>query len=343
MKIETAVIGASGYGGAELLRLMAHHAHFEPVLLIANSQAGARVRDLYPHLYHLEELRFKPLDQSREQLAQCRLVFCALPHGEAMRMLPGLKNEVIIDLGGDFRLKSAEDYERWYGLKHECPEALPSWVYGLPEFFRAEIRGAARISNPGCYATAAILAGAPLLAKGLVEGALVIDALSGVSGAGRTPKAETNFSHVADDLRAYKVARHQHTPEIEMALGKYAGKRALVSFTPHLVPAVRGIHVTCSGELSAGAAEKDLVQIFRDVYAGEPFIRVVESGAGTKEVRGSNFVALTPYLDRHSGRVIVTCVLDNLVKGAAGQALQNANLRFGFDEGLGLDDIALYP
>lgn len=341
--IFTAIIGASGYGGAELLRLLGAHPRFKPACLIAASQAGRRVADLYPHLARWGDLRFERMEEARAGLERCGLVFCALPHGEAMAVLPELKNGVIIDLGGDFRLQDGAAYKEWYGIEHTCPALLAEWTYGLPELFADQIKTAARISNPGCYATAAILAAAPLCKAALVEGALVIDALSGTSGAGRAPKPEMHFAHVYDDMRAYKAARHQHTPEIEMALALVSGRDVRVSFTPHLVPAVRGIHVTCSAALTRDASEQELLGVYQDFYAGKAFVTVSAEQHGTKEVRGANHVFVTPGLDRRNRRAIITCELDNLVKGAAGQAIQNANIKFGYDETLGLEAQALYP
>ncbi|NLF25224.1 MAG: N-acetyl-gamma-glutamyl-phosphate reductase [Deltaproteobacteria bacterium] len=343
LEIKTGILGASGYAGAELLRLLCGHPHFKPLCLVAASQAGARVGDLYPHLAAMAQQRYQHVQESLSELSRCDLVFCALPHGQAMTLLPKLESKVIVDLGGDFRLQDPAAYEQWYGVPHACPELLPTWSYGLPELFREEIITSTRIANPGCYATAAILAAAPLCQNGLIKGSLVINALSGVSGAGRAPKAELHFAHMYEDLRAYKVAKHQHTPEIEMVLERVAGAPVRISFTPYLVPMVRGIHLSCSAELAQDRTEEELLAVYQGFYKDQPFVSVAREQHGTKEVRGANRVFITPALDERTNRVIVTCVLDNLVKGAAGQALQNANLTFGFDEALGLDLSALYP
>ncbi len=346
-KVKTvAVLGASGYGGAEVLRLAAQHPNLDVAVTTGETQAGQTVAELYPHLHEYGQLRLVTADQAGNEISGCDLVFSCLPHGAAMAVLGDLGNDLVIDLGGDFRLDSADDYESWYGLDHQAPGQIADWTYGLPELFRLDIEGSRRIANPGCYPTAVALAAAPLVAAGLVEGPIVADAASGTSGAGRAPKPGLHFAHVHEDMRAYKVGEHQHTPEMEMAIARYAGTDAndvLVSFTAHLVPMVRGIHATVSAQAVPAASATDLNDVLADAYPGEAFVDVVSTPPGTKQVRGTNRVALSAVLDERSGRAIVTAVLDNLVKGAAGQAIQNANIALGLPETTGLPLEGLYP
>ena len=343
MGIPAAVLGASGYGGAELLRLLAGHPQIDVAVLTAESQAGRPVTDLYPHLATYDGRSYEHVDAARHRIETCAVVFAALPHGESMRVLPGLAAPRIVDFGADFRLDDPGTYEAWYGEAHAAPDALRGWVYGLTELFRGAVAAATRVANPGCYPTAVTLAMAPLLKAGLVEGEVVADAVSGLSGAGRAPKDTLHFAHADEDVRAYKVAAHQHTPEMELGIGRHAGRPVTVSFTAHLAPMARGIHATCAARLANGAGIEDVLAALHDTYDKEAFVRVVAEPPGTKQVRGSNSVAVSAAVDGRAGRVVVTSVLDNLVKGAAGQALQNANLMLGLDEGLGLTSLGLYP
>lgn len=343
MSFDTAVLGASGYVGAELLRLLAVHPDFDVTVVTAGTQAGREVGDLYPHLGEYADLLMVDLADAAAEVARCPVVFCGLPHGEAMRVLPDLDNELVVDASADFRLDDPAEYERWYGMAHTAPDQLDRWVYGLPELFREDVREADRIASPGCYPTAVVLAVAPLASAGLVSGTVVADCYSGTSGAGRTPKPNLHFAHVHEDARAYSVAGHRHVAEMEMALGSITDRDITVSFTPHLAPMVRGIHATCSAEAAPGATPESVRQAFADLYDEEDFVALAPAPPGTKEVRGSNVVLVHPVLDERCGRVIVTCVIDNLVKGAAGQAIQNANLALGLDEGAGLPLEGLYP
>lgn len=343
MGIPAAVLGASGYGGAEILRLLAGHPEIDVAVLTAESQAGRPVTDLYPHLATYDGRSYDHVDDVRGRVENCAVVFAALPHGESMRLLPGLVAPRIVDFGADFRLDDAGTYEDWYGEVHAAPDSLTGWVYGLTELFRDAVAEASRVANPGCYPTAVTLAVAPLLKAGLIEGEVVVDAVSGLSGAGRAPKGTLHFAHADEDVRAYKVAAHQHTPEMELGLRRHAGRPVTVSFTAHLAPMTRGIHATCSARLTDGAGSDDVLAVLHDTYDKEAFVRVVPEPPGTKEVRGSNSVAVSATVDGRARRVIVTSVLDNLVKGAAGQALQNANLMLGLDEGLGLTSLGMYP
>ena len=343
MNFKTAIIGASGYTGAELLRLLTNHPDFEVTVATAHSLAGKKVTEIYPNLVTYSDLTLKKAEDVKEELSSADLVFCGLPHGKAMDVLSELNNKLVIDLGSDFRLKNLTDYTTWYGKEHSSPEELKNWTYGLTELFREEIKTANKIANPGCYPTASILATAPLVKAGLVEGPITIDAMSGTSGAGRVPGEKTHFAHVDENVSAYKVTKHQHTPEIEMALEKYSGVETKVSFTPHLVPAVRGIHATCSAQLKKPTSQQKIEQIFTQTYKDEPFINTTSAACQTKYVQGSNTLNLSVYVDERCQRVIVTSVIDNLVKGAAGQAIQNANLVLGLDETTGLSTQGVYP
>ena len=343
MSIKTAIIGASGYTGSELLRVLSSHPEFDVQFATANSKAGQSVHSLYPHLPAFSHLRMEKIEDVQSDIDACDLVFIGLPHGKAMDVAPSLKSKVVIDLGSDFRLKDPALYQTWYKNQHSIPEELPSWTYGLCELFRDDIKKAKRIANPGCYPTATILALAPLLKEGLIESPITVDALSGTSGAGRSPSEKLHFAHVFEDLRAYKVTSHQHTPEIEMALSNFSGKETLVSFTAHLAPMTRGIHATCSATGSEKASRESVFNALFSAYENEPFVTVTDETPGTKQVRGSNHVVIAPYYDRRTNRVIVTSVIDNLVKGAAGQAIQNANIIFDLPEDCGLTTVGVYP
>lgn len=342
--IKVGIIGASGYTGAELLRLLAVHPSMKLVFATADSQANQPVTDLYPHLSGFSNLQLEKYDSLGNKLKEADLIFCALPHTQAMKSLPRLENKYIVDLGGDFRLDEGTEYSTWYKHEHSCPQELGKWQYGLTELFRDEVRKAKRVANPGCYPTASVLALAPLLKENLIEPPVTINALSGISGAGRVPGPAVHFSHAFEDVRAYKVGVHQHTPEIEMALAKLSGKEIKITFTPHLIPMVRGINVTCTARMISDSTQSQIFECLYEQYKAEKFIEVLNSKpSGTKEVRGSNRAVISAYADMRTGQAIVTCVIDNLVKGASGQAIQNANLMLGFEEDLGLSAQALYP
>ena len=342
MKLKAAVLGASGYSGAELLRLLSTHPKVTVTCPVAHSYAGKEIVELYPQLRSYAGVHFTDLSAQAE-LSECVVIFSALPHMEGAALLPTLKNRLIIDLSGDFRLLEAELYQRWYQKAHPAPHELGRWVYGLCELKREQIREAARIANPGCYATAVILAAAPLIKQKLVRGPLAVVAASGVSGAGRSPSATAQFSQASEDLRAYKVCEHQHTPEIEQALGEIGCAKITVSLTTELAPFSRGILAVVSAELCEGVDQESVDSAFTALYGAEPFVQVSGKQPGVKDVRGSNWSILCPRVDQRCGRVVVTSVLDNLVKGAAGQAVQNMNLALGFEENLGLEALPLYP
>jgi N-acetyl-gamma-glutamyl-phosphate reductase len=333
--IRTAILGASGYVGGELLRLIAAHPELAPSKLFGESKAGQLLSSVHPHLAAAYPDRlFEKFDGALDGVD---LAFGALPHGHSQRIAASVLDQGIsfVDLGADFRLDDAETYERWYGHPHEGAELLGEFVYGIPELNRAAIKGANAVAAAGCYATAAILALKPLVDAGVVKpDSLIVDAASGVSGAGREAKESTGFSTVDGSFAAYGLINHRHTAEMEMALG------ATVLFTPHLVPMTRGILATCYGEVTRPC---DPLQALREAYSAEPFVHVSDQLPATKSVSGSNGVQLTARYDERTGRIIALSALDNLGKGAAGQMIQCANLMLGIDETAGLTTIGVYP
>jgi N-acetyl-gamma-glutamyl-phosphate reductase len=333
--IRTAILGASGYVGGELLRLIAAHPELAPVKLFGESRAGQKLGSIHPHL--VAAFPDAVIEKFDGTLDGIDLVFAALPHGHSQRLAASILDQGIpfVDLGADFRLDDAATYERWYGHAHEAPELLDRFVYGIPELNRSAIKGAKSVAAAGCYATAAILALKPLVEMGLVKpDGLIVDAASGVSGAGREAKETTGFSAVDGSFSAYGLLNHRHTAEMEMAIS------GTVLFTPHLAPMTRGILATCYGEATGPC---DPLAALRDAYAGEPFIHVTEALPATKWVTGSNGVQMTARYDGRTSRAVVVSALDNLGKGAAGQMIQCANLMLGLDETAGLTTIGVYP
>ncbi len=338
--IKVAILGATGYTGVELARLLYAHPGVEMVFLSSESHAGSSFSAVHPQFLGQIDISL-----SRMQLdaipAEVDLVFCALPHGESAAVVPGLLNKGfrVIDLSADFRLSNADLYREWYNLEHPKPALLAEAVYGLPELNRKQIVTAKLLANPGCYPTSILLAVAPLLRQQMVktEG-IIIDAKSGVSGAGRSPKQAFHFPDCTENFKAYLVASHQHTAEIEQEMGTLAGKELCVTFTPHLVPMVRGILSTVYLEPAAQISEAEIYSLFNKFYSDAPFVRLLKAPAlpETRYVRGSNYCDLAFKLDPRSGRLIVIAVIDNLVKGAAGQAVQNMNIMFGLNEETGL-------
>ena len=340
-----AVIGASGFTGAELLRICASHPQLEVAVATGDSMAGRAVADLYPSLAPaFARARFVAYEPG--VASGCDVAFCALPHGASQALVGELRNDVkhIVDLAADFRLGDPDLYPAWYGEAHTAPELLDEFVYGLPELFRAGIRGAELVAAPGCYVTAAALALAPLVAAGAVEPAgIVVDAASGVSGAGRPPKPNTTFCAVDEDFCAYGLLAHRHTPEMEMAVSRHAGAEVQVLFTPHLAPMNRGILATCYARPAAATSTDELLGLLGDAYRNEPFVVVSERSPSTKATLGSNSVHITARADARTGWAVVIAALDNLVKGASGQAVQCANLALGIDETAGLASAGIYP
>jgi N-acetyl-gamma-glutamyl-phosphate reductase len=345
MAYRAAVVGGSGYTGAELLRLLAGHPEIEVVLVTADSNAGAHVGDLYPSLaVAYEGLTYESVDPAG--LAGLDLVFLCLPHGQSQAIVGALVDTVghVVDLGADFRLPVG-DYEQWYGEAHTAPALIDRFAFGMPELYREQIAAAQHVASPGCYPTSASLALAPLLATGLVEPTgIVVDAVSGVSGAGRGLKATSLFAEVSDNVNAYGLLTHRHTAEMELALGHVAGEPVQVLFTPHLVPMTRGILATCYARPAVDGLSTDgLLAGYRDFYAAEPFVHVTDGSPATKATLGSNAAHLTVRYDARTNTVLAIGALDNLVKGASGQALQNANLVLGLPETTGLFTIGLMP
>ena len=345
MTYQSVVLGGSGYAGAELLRLLAAHPEIDVVGVSADSNVGVAVADLYPSLAQSypslvyeapDAVAFDGLD----------VVFCTLPHGHSQALAPKLVDTVahVIDLGADFRLPQA-DYEHWYGEPHGAPELIGRFTYGLTELYRDELTGARHVAAPGCYPTTASLALAPLLAGGLVEPTgIVVDAVSGVSGAGRALKATSLFAEVSDNVTAYGLLTHRHTAEMEQALTHVAAQPVQVLFTPHLVPMSRGILATCYAQPAAtGLDTAGLLALYAEYYADEPFVVVDERSPSTKATLGSNSVHLTVRFDERTGTVLAIGALDNLTKGAAGQMVQDANLLLGLPEPLGLPIAGVMP
>jgi N-acetyl-gamma-glutamyl-phosphate reductase len=325
--------------------LLAGHPEVELVHLTADSKVGEAMAALYPNLRSFTDLTTIPLDV--EQVGRdSDLVFIALPNGRAMELAPSLVPHArIVDLGADFRFKEPATYEQWYRTAHASPDLLDVSVYGLTEFHRGDIRNAAVVGNPGCYPTAALLAILPLLQSGAGSArGLIIDAKSGVSGAGRGATLGTHFSEVNENVKPYSVAAHRHTPEIEQELRMQLGTAVAVTFTPHLIPMTRGILVTAYLPLAGALTTDEATAILREAYAGEPFVRVLDGELPqTKATTGSNFCDVAARVDGRNGMVIAMAALDNLVKGASGQAIQNMNVMFGFPETMGLRAPGLYP
>lgn len=339
--IKAAVLGASGFAGAELLRLLEGHPHIQVVAAAASSRVGERLAGNYPALSSVSDLEFVTVDQALA--CEVDLVFASLPHTASMGLFPGGEPFKVVDLGGDFRLRDPQAYRQWYGCSHARPEALGTWVYGLTELNRTKVSAAQRVANPGCYPTAALLALTPLVQQGIIrtEG-IHIDAKSGVSGAGRAGGEGFDFTSVNENLSPYAVTGHKHIAEIEQELSSAAGTPVQVSFVPHLVPMTRGLLASCVA-FDAGTGI-DPARVLRDAYAGEPFVRVLEQGLpSTRRVTGTNLVELAAKRDERTGRVLVFCALDNLGKGAAGQAIQNANLMLGIAETTALETKPCLP
>jgi N-acetyl-gamma-glutamyl-phosphate reductase len=341
--IRVGIVGGTGYTGAELLRLLSAHPEVELAAITSRSEAGMPVAELFPHLRGRVNLAFSEPDAGR--LGECDALFFATPNGTAMQMVPELltRGVRVIDLAADFRLKDSALWERWYGMPHACPELLSEAVYGLPELNREAIRGARLVANPGCYPTAVTLGFLPLLERGLIEPRLIADTKSGVSGAGRKGSVGLLMAEVGESFKAYSVGGHRHQPEIRQNLLPLGGPDLQLTFVPHLVPMVRGIEATLYGRLLEPGI--DLQRLYEERYAGEAFVDVLPAGSHpeTRSVRGSNHCRLAVAEPLGEGVVVVQSVIDNLVKGAAGQAVQNLNLMFGLGEGTGLRDIALVP
>jgi N-acetyl-gamma-glutamyl-phosphate reductase len=344
--IRVGIVGGTGYTGAELLRILVGHPSARLAAITSRSESGTPVASLFPHLRRRIDLDFSEPDPGR-LAADCDLVFFATPNGTAMEVVPDLlsRGVRVIDLAADFRLKDAAVWERWYGLPHACPDLLKEAVYGLPEIHREAIAKARLVANPGCYPTAVTLGFVPLLERGLVDsGWLVADVKSGVSGAGRKASVSLLMAEVGESFKAYSVAGHRHQPEIHQNLTALAGEGLRLTFVPHLLPMIRGIQATLYARLREPPGT-ELQSLFERRYRGETFVDVLPAGShpDTRTVRGSNHCRMSVAEPRGEGIVVVQVVIDNLVKGAAGQAVQNMNLMFGLDESLGLEQPALLP
>ncbi|MDD3518855.1 MAG: N-acetyl-gamma-glutamyl-phosphate reductase [Chromatiales bacterium] len=343
--IKAGIVGATGYTGVELIRLLAGHPEAEVTVVTSRGNAGQRLDAMFPNLRGHCDLVFTEPDV--ERLAACDVVFFATPNGTAMGSVPALLDAGVrvIDLAADFRLKDAQTWAEWYGMPHACPDLLAEAVYGLPELHREAIRGARLVANPGCYPTAVALGFLPLLEAGLVDPAhLIADAKSGVSGAGRKAEVGSLLCEAGENFKAYKVAGHRHWPEIRQTLNQVADAVGL-TFVPHLTPMIRGIHATLYAVLKVSEGTHNLQALFEDRYRGEPFVDVLPPGGHpeTRSVRGTNRCSIAVHRPHDAGTVVVLSVIDNLVKGAAGQAVQNMNLMFDLSEIQGLEQVAVLP
>ena len=341
--IKVGIVGGTGYTGVELLRLLAMHPQVELQAITSRAEAGTRVSQMFPSLRGYVDLPFVHPDQAH--LEKCDLAFFATPNGIAMQQVRALLDAgvKVIDLSADFRLRDIPTWEKWYGMSHACPDLVAEAVYGLPEVNRAQIKTARLVANPGCYPTAVQLGFIPLLEAGVIEAdSLIADAKSGVSGGGRKLEMGYLFSEAADNFKAYGVAGHRHLPEIKQGLERVLGNEVGLTFVPHLTPMIRGIHATLYGRLTR---EVDLQALFEQRYANEPFVDVMPSGSlpETRTVRGANHCRIAVYRPQNGDTVVILSVIDNLVKGAAGQAVQNMNIMFGLPEATALNNVPLLP
>jgi N-acetyl-gamma-glutamyl-phosphate reductase len=341
------VLGASGYTGADAVRLLARHPNARITALTANTHAGKSMNDVFPHFFMLDLPKL--VEWEKVDWAKLDAVFCGLPHGTTQEIIAAVlkanPNIKVLDMSADFRLRDKNAYAQWYGHEHRALELQNEAVYGLTEFYRNEITAARLVACPGCYPTAVLLALVPLARSKLIDVEdLVIDAKSGITGAGRGLKQNTLFSEAGEGMSAYSVGTHRHSAEIEQEIGVAAGSRVTVNFTPHLIPMSRGEYCTCYVKLKGSSAD-DLRAALEKAYRDEPFVHVTPRGVlpQTQNVRGSNYVQIGVFPDRIKNRAIVISTLDNLVKGSAGQAIQNMNLMFGFPETTGLQQLALFP
>ncbi|MFA7554429.1 MAG: N-acetyl-gamma-glutamyl-phosphate reductase [Spongiibacteraceae bacterium] len=345
--IKVGIVGGTGYTGVELLRMLVNHPEAEVVVITSRAEEGLRVDELYPSLRGHLNLRFSLPDPN--VLARCDVVFFATPHNVAMKMMPELLalDTRVIDLSADFRIRDHRLWSKWYGEPHACPDLLADTVYGLPEFNRDAIREAQLVACPGCYPTSVQLGLLPLLENNLIdEQRIIANAVSGVSGAGRQAKIDSLFAEASDSFKAYAAPGHRHLPEIEQGLQDIAGREVNVTFIPHLVPMIRGMHSTIYTELSDGAVSLDEIQkLYEDRYADEPFVDVMPLGSHpqTRSVKGANYCRLAIHRPQGRDTLVVLSVIDNLVKGASGQAIQNMNIMLGLDENAGLETVALMP
>lgn len=343
--MKVGIINVTGYAGVELARILHRHPDAGVTSVTGRSQVGQNLRDVFPHLASAD----LPIEE--ELSGSFDVVFSALPHkASAEGVEPLVRNGVrVVDISADFRLKDVAEYESWYGITHPCPDLIEDSVFGLTELHRSELRKANLVANPGCYSTCAILALAPALKAGLIGPDIIVDGKSGVSGAGRGLGLGTHFSEVNEAVSAYSLNGHRHMPEMVQDLDLLTSDKVRLTFIPHLIPMTRGILDACYANLKEGAlpagdgAQAALLDLYRDFYANDPFVRVVDKAPSTKHTLGNNDCIIYPTLDPRTGRLVVIGCLDNLVKGAAGQAVQNMNVMFGLEETAGLQALALYP
>jgi N-acetyl-gamma-glutamyl-phosphate reductase len=343
MGFRAVVLGASGYAGSELIRILDRHPSLDVVAAAAHSQVGREISVRSANDSNATR-SFVSIDEALD--VACDVLFASLPHTKSMNLLAGYRGPRVVDLGGDFRIGRADLYERWYGTPHSRPSLLDRWTYGLTELNRHRIAAGDRVANPGCYATAALIGLAPLLASGVIQASGIhIDAKSGVSGAGRAGGEGFDFCSANENVRPYGVTGHKHIAEIEQELGKVAGAEVTVSFVPHLIPMSRGLVASFVAAPSGSFGDKDLTAVLSDAYRGEPFVRVLEPPnlPETKRLTGTNLAEVAVRKDERTGRVLGFCAIDNLGKGAAGQAVQNANLMLGLPELAGLDATTWVP
>ncbi|MFJ5769582.1 N-acetyl-gamma-glutamyl-phosphate reductase [Psychrobacillus sp. NPDC093180] len=343
--MKVGIIGATGYGGLELIRLLHNHQEVERIDLFTSSEEGIQFSNKYTHLLNIHDQPLQKIEN--DKLANYDVIFTSTPSGVSTELLPPLigAGPKLIDLSGDFRLKDAAEYEQWYKKTPAPAEAVEQSVYGLTEWNEEAIQQAQLIANPGCYPTAVLLSVLPLIKENLIDASgLVIDAKSGISGAGNKPNQMTHFSETNENTAIYKIHEHQHIPEIEQAISNFAGQTAPVTFTTHLVPMTRGIITTSYAPVTSGVTEEQLINALEETYANHPFVRIIKKSNkfGTNQVYGSNFCDVHVRLDPRTNRATIVSVIDNLVKGAAGQAIQNMNVQFGLDQTSGLQQVPLF-
>jgi N-acetyl-gamma-glutamyl-phosphate reductase len=346
-KLRVAICGGSGYTGVELLRILSGHPKVKITALTSEKSAGKSVSALFPHLQKYRTLTYEPLNK-KELLEKAELFFLALPHGASQEVVNFFveNKKRVIDLSADYRLADPKVYQEWYGLPHEYPSTLKKAVFGLPEIYRGKIKKAKLIANPGCYPTSAILGLLPAIKNRLIDiSSIIIDSKSGTTGAGRKADLAVSFCEVNEGFKAYGIGTHRHTPEIEQELSFAAGKKITVNFTPHLLPVDRGILTTVYAKLSKKTDTATVLNIYKKLYKNEPFVCVLDEGIfpNIKNVRGTNFCHIGIKVISRTNTLIIVSAIDNLVKGASGQAVHNMNIMMGFGETTGLDSLALFP
>lgn len=340
--VKAGVVGATGYAGYQLSVILSRHKNVSIVFLSSHTYSDMKLSDVYGNLRGFLDNICIDIHSVESKLSEIDVLFLALPHGQSFDLVEkalslGVK---VIDIGSDYRLRDYKEFEKWYGVTHKLTNRLEEAVYGLPELNRVKISSSNLVANPGCYPTASILALAPLIHTGIIDNkSVIIDAKSGVTGAGRSANISSLYCECNESIKAYSVAAHRHTPEIEQQLSDVAGEKILLSFTPHLVPMNRGILATCYGNLKKNITQNEIYDLYRSYYKNERFIRITETLPETRNVKGSNICDIAVRVDERTNRVIALSAIDNLIKGAAGQAVQNMNILFGFYEHEGIDII----